>query len=104
MTQLDQMIDRYVALWNEPDADRRRKAIAELWTEDGVQILEPPEEIRESAAALAMSAHLAARGHAALEGRVTNAYEQFIAPGEYTFRSRQNANGSTTSSSSTGRW
>jgi hypothetical protein len=91
MSQLDQLIERYVAVWTEPDADRRRAAIAELWTEDGAHILEPPEEIRNGAAALAMSAQLVARGHAALEERVTRAYEQFIAPGEYIFRSRQNA-------------
>jgi hypothetical protein len=42
--------DRYLALWNEPDADRRRRMIAELWTEDGAHILQPPQEIREIAA------------------------------------------------------
>ena len=26
---------RYVAAWNEPDAEARRRAVAELWTEDG---------------------------------------------------------------------
>ena len=31
----EQLADRYMALWNEPDADRRRRMIAELWTEDG---------------------------------------------------------------------
>jgi hypothetical protein len=36
--------DRSMALWNEPDADRRRRMIAELWTEDGSQIPQPPQE------------------------------------------------------------
>ena len=31
----EQLADRYMALWNEPDADRRRRMIAEFWTEDG---------------------------------------------------------------------
>ena len=38
----EQPADRYMALWNEPDAERRRRMIAELWTEDGSQILQPP--------------------------------------------------------------
>ena len=46
----EQPADRYMALWNEPDADRRRRMIAELWTEDGSQILQPPQEMREIAA------------------------------------------------------
>jgi hypothetical protein len=36
-----ELVDRHVAVWIEPDADRRRKAIAELWSEDGVQLLQP---------------------------------------------------------------
>lgn len=28
------LIDRYLAAWNETDADARAKAVAELWTED----------------------------------------------------------------------
>jgi hypothetical protein len=78
--------ERYVALWNEPDADARRAAIADLFTPDGVQLLEPPEDVRESARALAVSAHLESRGHAALERRVTRAREQFVAPGTFVFR------------------
>jgi hypothetical protein len=31
----EKVIDRYLAAWNEPDADARRRAVAELWTEDG---------------------------------------------------------------------
>jgi hypothetical protein len=27
------LAETYVALWNEPDADRRRRTIAELWAE-----------------------------------------------------------------------
>ena len=45
----EQPADRYMALWNEPDADRRRRMIAELWTEDGSH-LQPPQEMREIAA------------------------------------------------------
>jgi hypothetical protein len=27
-----ELAEKYVALWNEPDADGRRRMIAELWT------------------------------------------------------------------------
>ena len=92
MTSPDELADRYVALWNEPDAELRRAAIAALWSEDGVHVLQPPEDIREAAAApgLGLTATLDARGHAALEVRATSAYEQFIAPGEFSFRRRDN--------------
>jgi len=34
MTDLDTLVDRYVAIWNETDPARRRDLIAETWTED----------------------------------------------------------------------
>jgi len=34
MTGIDAVIDRYFAIWNETDPDRRRQLIAETWTED----------------------------------------------------------------------
>src|SRR3954464_2471491 len=46
----EQLADRYMALWSEPDAERRRRMIAELWTEDGSRVLQPPQEMREIAA------------------------------------------------------
>ena len=45
-----ELAEKYLALWNEPDVDRRRRMIAELWTEDGRHILQPPQEIRGIAA------------------------------------------------------
>ena len=86
-----ELTDRYMAVWNEPDTEQRHKTITELWTEDGVQILQPPQEIRQTAAALGMTPTLTARGHDALQVRVTRAYEEFIAPGEFSFRARDNA-------------
>jgi hypothetical protein len=87
-----ELADRYVALWNEPDPDSRRQLIAELWTEDGTHILQPPQEIREIAArpGIGLTATLEARGHAALEARATSAYEEFVAPGSFSFRRRDN--------------
>jgi hypothetical protein len=87
-----ELASRYVAVWGEPDADQRRKAIENLWAEDGSHILEPPEEIRASAAALGFaSTTLEAHGYDAIEARVARSYEEFVAGGEFVFRARDNA-------------
>ena len=78
----EQRADRYMALWNEPDADRRRRMIAELWTEDGSQILQPPQEMREIAAA---------RGHSELQARATTSYEHWLGAEGLSFRARDDA-------------
>ncbi|MEU9202185.1 hypothetical protein [Streptomyces sp. NPDC048332] len=83
------LTDRYVAVWNEPDAERRRVAVRELWSADAVHVLQPPQELRETAAGLGFERFvLEARGHDALDFRVTRAYEEFVAPGTFVFRSR----------------
>ena len=85
-----QMTDRYLALWNEPDADRRRRIIAELWTADGSQILQPPQEMREIAArpGIGLAATLEARGHAELETRAATSYEHWVDSGGLSFTRR----------------
>ena len=85
-----ELADKYLALWNEPDADRRRRMIAELWTEDGRHILQPPQEIREIAArpGLAMTASLEARGHKEIEARAASAYEHWVGSEGLSFRGR----------------
>jgi hypothetical protein len=94
MTTIDprELVRRYVAVWNEPDAELRRKAIHDLWAEDGAHILQPPQEIRQAAAELGFpSITLQALGHEALEVRVTRAYREFVAPGKFIFQPRDNA-------------
>jgi hypothetical protein len=88
--EAEHLVDRYVALWNEPDPERRRRVIAELWTEDGSQILQPPQEIREIAASpgIGMAATLEARGHAELEARAATSYEQWVASDGLSFTRR----------------
>lgn len=87
-----ELVRRYVAAWNEPDASRRRHAIAALWAEDGAHVLQPPLEIGQAATALGFpDATLVARGYDALEFRVTRSYQEFIAPGKYAFQARDNA-------------
>jgi hypothetical protein len=51
-----------VAVWNEPDTEQRRKRIAQLWAEEGVHILEPPQVVRETAATLGMTPTLRLAG------------------------------------------
>jgi hypothetical protein len=86
MTDPNELAQRYLAVWNEPDPAARDTLIASLWTEDGVQRLRPPEEILERAARLAMTPTLESRGHDELRARVTAAYEEFVAEGGYLFR------------------
>lgn len=91
MANVRDLVDEYVGVWNEPDAERRRKAVAALWTDDALHLLQPPQATRDAAAALAVESVFQARGHAELEARVTRAYEEFVATGKYSFRSRQDA-------------
>jgi hypothetical protein len=86
----NELADRYVALWNERDPEHRRVAIAELWTEDGAHVLQPPQEARDIASrpGIGLAARFEARGHGALEARATSAHEEFIARGGFTFRRR----------------
>jgi len=88
--EAEHLADRYVALWKEPDPERRRRVIAELWTEDGSQILQPPQEIREIAASpgIGMAATLEARGHVELEARAATSYEQWVGSDGLSFRRR----------------
>ena len=89
----EQLADRYMALWNEPDADRRRRMIAELWTKEGSQILQPPQEMRVIAASagIGLAATLEARGHNELQARATTSYEHWVGSEGLGFRARDDA-------------
>ena len=91
MTDANTLADRYVAVWNEPDADTRRTAIRALWSEDASHTLQPPQAIREAAGALGVNVDLEARGHAALEARVTHSHDAFVARGGFIFRAAGDA-------------
>ena len=81
----EQLANLYMALWNESDADRRRRMIAELWTEGGSQILQPPQEMREMAASPGIG--LAAT----LEARATTSFEHWVGSEGLSFRGRDDA-------------
>jgi hypothetical protein len=89
MTDPNELADRYIAMFNDSDPERRRAAVKELWSAGAVQVLNPPQEVREVADTLAMSPIFESRGHAELEARVTRAYEQFS--DKYEFRRSEDA-------------
>lgn len=66
---IEQLVERYVALWNEPDIDRRRREIVALWAPDGIHYAK---------------AHTC-QGYLALEQRVTGSYDRSIKPGVNVF-------------------
>ncbi|MBO0777394.1 MAG: nuclear transport factor 2 family protein [Ktedonobacteraceae bacterium] len=67
---LQQFVERYMAVWNEADADRRTKGISEVWTEDGVQFTSKGEY----------------RGHQALQERISTNHETFVKTQGLLFR------------------
>jgi hypothetical protein len=91
MTDARKLVADYVAIWNEADPRRREQAVSALWTEDGVHLLQPPQAVRDAAAGLEVQALFEARGHRELLARVARAHEEFVAPGEYSFRLRSGA-------------
>ena len=70
MNEITQLVDRYIAIWHEPDAEGRRRSVAQLWAEDGVQFTSWGEM----------------RGHQALEERIEAAHEKFVKTGGFLFR------------------
>jgi hypothetical protein len=88
-----ELAETYVALWNEPDADRRRRTIAGLWTADGRHFLQPPQEIRALAAqpGIAMTAILEAQGYEEIEARAAGVYEHWVGSEGLSFRGRDDA-------------
>jgi hypothetical protein len=66
-TDMTEIVDRYLAVWAIADGDDRAKAVAELWTADGVEYIEGKQF----------------RGHAELTDRVIEAHEAFVGNGAY---------------------
>jgi hypothetical protein len=65
-----EFVDRYVELWNEPDAQVRRRTIEELWAPGGANYTASKGWV----------------GYDALEARVSSAYEAYVSGGKYLFR------------------
>jgi hypothetical protein len=74
-----------------PDGDRRRRAIADVWSEDAIHILQPTQSVYQAAAERAVNPTWQVRGHDELDARVTSAYEDFVASGQMSFQLRAGA-------------
>jgi hypothetical protein len=85
--ELKQLLDRWIAQWNQPEPDERRRLIREVWAEGGYQVMvNPPQGIRDTATHFGVPfPAVEIRGHDAMYARVTRAYDMFIAGGEYVF-------------------
>ena len=75
MINAQNLADRYVALWNETDAEKRLERIKDYWPSDGVHYVRALE----------------ARGYDALEKRVIGSHEKNVRDGGNRFRARQDA-------------
>lgn len=70
MHDIKEFVERYVNVWNQPDAETRRRTIGDLWQEDACHLARTIEAI----------------GHAGIETRVTNAYEKWVKEKGNVFR------------------
>ena len=70
MNTIQELAERYVAVWNEADAHARRAQIAALWADDGAHFTPSME----------------ARGHAALERRIIGAWDKWVRDADHRFR------------------
>jgi hypothetical protein len=77
MTDIKQFVDRYIEIWNEPDAEARRQTIRDLWQEDAHHLARTLEAI----------------GHAGIETRVRNAYDKWVKEKGNVFRLRDGVDG-----------
>ena len=77
MTDLNTFVEQYIAVWNEPDAGRRRAIIRALWQPDARHLARTIE----------------AEGHAGIETRVTGAYDKWVKEKGCVFRLRDGVDG-----------
>jgi hypothetical protein len=75
MTEAQELANLYVAVWNETDAQARRRAIAALWLPDGIHYVRDRE----------------ARGYSALEERIIGSHQKNVRDAGYRFRAMGNA-------------
>lgn len=69
-TNIDELANQYVAVWNEPDALKRRRDIEQLWAQDGLHFT-PTREVK---------------GYDALEARVEEAHNTYVRDQGFVFR------------------
>ena len=77
MTDIATFAGRYVNIWNEPDPQRRRQTIRDLWQENAHHLARTIEAV----------------GHDGIETRVANAYEKWVKEKSHVFRLRDGVDG-----------
>jgi hypothetical protein len=77
MTDIATFVDRYINIWNEPDPQRRRQTIRDLWQEHAHHLARTIEAV----------------GHDGIETRVANAYEKWVKEKGNVFRLRDGVDG-----------
>jgi hypothetical protein len=77
MSDIQTFVQDYIAVWNEPDAGRRRQLIRSLWQEDAHHLARTLEAV----------------GHAGIEKRVTDAYDKWVKEKGNVFRLRDGVDG-----------
>ena len=70
MDNLSGFVDAYVAVWNESDAETRRRRIAAVWAADGTTCYRL----------------LDAHGYEQIEERVTGSWDRWVRDGKFVFR------------------
>lgn len=70
MVNVSEVVDSYVAVWNEADSKERRRRIRSVWVPDGTTCF----------------SLLDARGYEAIEGRVTGSWDKWISEGKHIFK------------------
>jgi uncharacterized protein len=66
---INAVVNQYVAVWNEPSAEARKRSVAQLWRSDAEHVLQSRE----------------VTGHAAIEARVTSAYDDLCVAKGFAF-------------------
>jgi uncharacterized protein len=75
MTELNgsaELAERYMAVWNEPDPQARRSAVAQIWSEDARCCTPAADYV----------------GLEAIDGRVAAAHDKWVGQGGFVFRPR----------------
>jgi hypothetical protein len=71
MNNTHDLVDRYIAVWHERDAVKRRTAVETIWTPDGAHY----------------SPTLQARGYDELAARVLRSHQRWVIEQDFIFRS-----------------
>jgi len=74
---MNAFVEKYIAIWNEPDRSARRLRIRELWVEDAQHLAKTLE----------------AAGYDGIENRVATAYEKWVKEKGCVFRLRDGVDG-----------